>query len=132
MAHATGSFKVSAMKEDPYEDLVADGAKLTRASGEQAYSGDIEGRGTVQWLMSYRGDGTAHFLGIWHITASVDGHDGSFVVESVGEFDGKASSGSWSVLEGLGDGALKGLRGSGTFQAPGGADATYELDYELG
>jgi hypothetical protein len=130
MRHAAGSFKVSAMHEDPYEEL-GGGAKLTRASGEQAYEGDITGRGTVQWLMSYRGDRTAHFVGIWHITASIDGRDGSFVVESVGEFDGKASSGSWSVLDGLGRGDLEGIRGTGTFRAPGGADATYELDYEL-
>jgi Protein of unknown function (DUF3224). len=130
MQHATGSFKVSSMKEDPYEDLV-DGGKLTRASGDQTYDGDIEGRGTVQWLMSYRGDGTAHFVGIWHVTGSIGGQDGSFVIESVGDFDGKASSGTWSIVDGMGRGGLKPLRGSGTFRAPGGTDATYELDYEI-
>lgn len=131
MRHAAGSFTVSAMQEDPYEEL-GGGAKLTRASGEQTYEGDITGRGMVQWLMSYRGDGTAHFVGIWHITASIDGKDGSFVVESLGEFDGKASSGSWSVLDGLGRGDLEGIHGTGAFRAPGGADATYDLDYEFG
>jgi hypothetical protein len=130
MQHATGTFRVSSMKEDPYEEL-AGGGKLTRASGDQAYEGDIVGRGAVQWLMSYRGDGTAHFVGIWHLTASIDGRSGAFVIESTGEFDGKASSGSWSVLDGLGDGDLRGLRGTGTFRAPGGADATYDLEYEI-
>jgi hypothetical protein len=118
------------MNEDPYEQLDG-GGKLTRASGEQTYTGDIEGRGTVQWLMSYRPDGTAHFLGIWHLTASIDGRDGSAVIESVGEFDGKASTGTWTVVEGLGGGGLMDLRGSGTFRAPGGADASYELEYEF-
>ena len=128
--HATGSFRVSDMKDDPYEEL-GDGAKLTRASGQQAYHGDIEGHGTVQWLMSYRADGTAHFVGIWHVTGALDGRKGSFVIESIGEFDGKSSSGTWTILEGLADGDLEGLRGSGSFRAPGGADATYQLDYEL-
>ena len=130
MPHAAGSFRVSDMAEDPYKQL-ADGAKLTRASGAQAFRGDIEGHGTVQWLMSYRPDGTAHFVGIWHVTGSVDGHDGSFAIESIGEFDGARSRGTWSIVDGLGEGALAGLTGSGSFTAPGGADATYELEYEL-
>jgi len=131
MQHATGTFHVSGMKEEPYQELAGDG-KLTRASGEQAYQGDIDGTGAVQWLMSYRGDGTAHFVGVWRLTASIDGHSGTFVLESIGEFDGTASSGTLSVLEGLGDGDLRNLRGSGTFRAPGGADARYDLDYEIG
>jgi hypothetical protein len=130
MPRAAGSFRVSDMAEDPYKQL-ADGAKLTRASGAQEFSGDIEGRGTVQWLMSYRPDGTAHFLGIWHVTGSLDGREGSFAIESIGEFDGERSRGTWSIVDGLGGGDLGGLRGSGSFTAPGGADATYELDYEL-
>lgn len=130
MRHAKGSFRVSGMKDDPYEQLPG-GGKLTRASGEQAYTGDIDGHGQVQWLMSYRGDGTAHFVGIWHVAASIDGRTGSFIAESIGDFDGEASTGSMSILEGLADGELRGLRGTGTFNAPGGADATYDLDYEI-
>ncbi|MEO8571461.1 MAG: DUF3224 domain-containing protein [Chloroflexota bacterium] len=130
MRHASGSFAVSGMQEESYEEL-AGGAKLTRASGDQAYTGDIDGNGKVQWLMSYRGDGTAHFVGIWHLTVSIDEHDGSFVLESVGEFDGKASSGTLSIVDGLGAGDLQSIRGSGSFRAPGGADATYELDYDV-
>ena len=75
MQHATGTFHVSGMKEEPYQELAGDG-KLTRASGEQAYQGDIDGTGAVQWLMSYRGDGTAHFVGVWRLTASIDGRSG--------------------------------------------------------
>jgi hypothetical protein len=129
MRHAKGAFKVSGMKDEPYEEL-AGGRKLTRATGDQAYTGDIEGNGTVQWLMSYRADGTAHFVGIWHVTGSIDGRKGSFVAESVGEFDGKASHGKLTILDGLADGELDGIRGQGTFTAPGGADATYDIDYE--
>jgi hypothetical protein len=130
MQHASGTFKVSGMNEEPYKELES-GGKLTRATGDQVYEGDIGGTGDVQWLMSYRGDGTAHFVGIWRITGSIDGRSGSFVVESTGEFDGKASAGSLSVVEGLGEGRLEGIRGSGSFRAPGGADATYELDYQI-
>jgi hypothetical protein len=130
MQHAKGSFRVSNMKDEPYDQL-SGGGKLTRATGDQTYTGDVEGHGTVHWLMSYRADKTAHFVGLWHLTGSIGGRKGEFIVESIGEFDGKASTGSWSVLEGLGSGELAGLRGSGTFRAPGGTDATYDLDYEI-
>jgi hypothetical protein len=131
MQHASGTFHVSDMKDEPYEEL-ENGGKLTRATGDQAYEGDIGGTGDVQWLMSYRADGTAHFVGIWRITGSIDGRAGSFVVEATGEFDGTASAGSLSVVDGLGEGELEGIHGSGSFRAPGGADATYELDYQIG
>ena len=130
MQHASGTFHVSGMKDEPYQEL-GNGGKLTRATGDQAYEGDIGGTGDVQWLMSYRGDGTAHFVGIWRISGSIDGRSGSFVVESTGEFDGTASAGTLSVVEGFGEGELEGIRGSGSFRAPGDADATYELDYQI-
>ncbi len=130
MQHASGTFHVSNMKDETYQEL-GNGRKLTRATGDQAYDGDIGGTGDVQWLMTYRADGTAHFVGIWRISGSIDGRSGSFVVESTGEFDGKASAGTLAVLEGLGEGELADIRGSGSFRAPGGADATYELDYQI-
>jgi hypothetical protein len=53
MTKATGSFEVTSMTEDPYEELDG-GIKLTHASGAQRFSGDIDGDGAVQWLLLYR------------------------------------------------------------------------------
>jgi len=75
MTKTRGRFQVTSMHEDTYEELAA-GAKLTRAWGEQAFDGDLEGDGTVQWLMSYRRDGTARFVGLWHVTGVVGGRKG--------------------------------------------------------
>jgi hypothetical protein len=131
MPNAQGSFRVTAMNEDRYEEL-DDGGKLTRAWGEQTFSGDIEGEGTVQWLMSYRSDGTARFVGLWHVEGTVGGRKGAFVMESLGDFDGASSEATWKVVAGSGNGDLEGLRGSGGFEASRGNEATYELEYELG
>jgi hypothetical protein len=131
MSRARGTFKVTSMNEDPYEELDG-GGKLTRAWGGQAFSGDIEGDGTVQWLMSYRGDSTARFVGLWHVTGAVGGRKGSFVMESQGDFDGAASKATWTVVAGSGTDDLEGLRGSGRFEASRGTEADYELEYELG
>ena len=55
MAKATGSFQLSSWNEETYDDDQAN--KMTLATVEQKSSGDIEGDGSVRWLMAYRADG---------------------------------------------------------------------------
>lgn len=131
MAKAKGSFQITSFNEDTYEDR-GEGAKLTHASGDQAFSGDIEGEGQVHWLMSYRPDKTATYVGLQRIRGSIGGRNGSFIIEATGDFDGAASRGDWSVIPSSGTDDLKGITGTGTFEAPGGPKATYALNYELG
>ena len=130
MTKATGSFEVLSGNEDAYEDR-GEGGKLTHAWGEQKFTGDIRGDGTVHWLMSYGNDKTAHLVGLQLITGSVGGRSGSFVIEAIADHDGKGSRGSWSIVAGSGSAGLVGITGTGSFEAPGGPNATYELDYEL-
>jgi hypothetical protein len=130
MAKAKGSFDITSFNEETYEER-GEGAKLTHAWGDQTFSGDIEGSGEIHWLMSYRPDKTARYVGLQRIDGTVDGQRGSFVIEASGDFDGKASRGTWSVIPRSGSGDLKRIAGSGAFNAPGGPKATYELDYEL-
>lgn len=130
MPTARGWFAITSFNEDAYEQR-GGGAKLTHASGDQTFSGDIEGDGSVHWLMSYRPDGTARYVGLQRITGELGGRSGSFVIEATGDFDGASSRGSWSVVPATGTGDLTGISGTGTFDAPGGPKATYELEYEL-
>lgn len=131
MTKAKGSAEVTSWDENAYEEL-ADGIKLTRASVEQKLTGDIEGDGAVEWLMAYRSDGTAHFVGLQRVQGSLAGRPGAFVLETVGEFDGKIAAGTWTVVEGSATEKLVGLRGAGTFEAPMGGAPTYDISYELG
>lgn len=130
MARAAGSFKVLSGGEDPYDELEG-GIRLTHASGTQAFSGDIEADGSVHWLMLYRGDRTAHFVGLQRIKGSLGGHRGSFVLAAEGNYDGASSLIELTVIEGTGTADLAGISGSGRLDAPGGPEGTYELDYEL-
>jgi hypothetical protein len=57
---------------------------------------------------------------------------GSFVLETVGEFDGAEARWSATVIAGSGTGDLEDLSGSGTFRAPHGSTAEFDLDYDLG
>ena len=131
MTSAKGTFRVQSWQEHPYLELDG-GAKLTRASVEQGFAGDIVGGGAVEWLMAYRPDGTADFVGMQTVTGTIGGRAGGFVVRSVGSFDGGIAEGAWSVVVGSGTRDLAGLRGHGGFRAPLGPEATYELDYTFG
>ena len=128
MATASGSFSVASWNEDTYDEPDG-GGKLTRATVGLTFSGAVEGDASVQWLMAYRADGTAHFVGLARLRGTVDGRSGTFVLENTGEFDGMVARGSWSIVAGSGTGALEGLSGTGGFEA--GQEATYTLDYEL-
>jgi hypothetical protein len=122
-----GEFELASWDESPYRELEGD-RKLTRASVTQNLRGDVAGTGALEYLMCYAEDGTARFVGFQHVEGSVEGRDGSFVVESVGEFDGTTASGTWSVVPGSGAGGLDGMGGDGRFEATHGPKGHYELD----
>jgi hypothetical protein len=125
-----GSFEVTSWNEDRYADIDGDRG-LAQADVTQDFTGTIEGEGSVRWLMSYRPDGTADWLGYQRIVGTVDGRSGSFVLQSLGTFDGKLAAGDWSVVPDSATGDLAGLRGTGRMEAPMGTEATYTFDYEL-
>ena len=130
MAEAQGSFEVASWNEETYQERDGNG-KLTRASVTQTFKGDIEGDGAVEWLMAYRPDGTAHFVGLQTVTGSIDARRGSFVLETIGDFDGKIATWKASVVPGSGTGDLEGLVGEGSFGAPHGSKASFELTYSF-
>jgi hypothetical protein len=121
-----GSFEVTSWHEEPYHE--EGDRKLTTATVEQRFSGDIDGHGLARWLMAYRPDGTAHFAGLQRVEGSVDGSRGSVVLQTTGAFDGRVARWDAVLLEGAG--TIDGLSGSGRFEAPHGSVATYEIDLE--
>jgi hypothetical protein len=119
--HATAEFEVTNWDEN--QALEADGgSKVTHASVTMAFAGDVEGEGSVEWLMGYGDDGTAAFVGLERIVGKVGDRSGSFVLQHTGTF-----------VPGSGTGALTGIEGKGTFEAGLGSDGvrSIELDYEV-
>jgi hypothetical protein len=121
-----GEFELESWNEQPFVE--ADGEKLTHASVTQQFRGDVVGQGLVEWLMCYRPDGTARFVGLQRVEGTVDGRAGSIVLQSIGDFDGTTAAGEWTVVEGSGTGELKGVSGTGHFAAPHGPKATFHLE----
>ncbi len=130
MTKATGAFEVKAGTEDPLDELDG-GIKLTHASGSQTFTGDITGDGAVHWLMLYRPDKTARFVGLQRITGSVGSRQGSFVATAEGDHDGTGSKITFAIIPGSGTGQLAGISGKGRLITEGGPKGSYEMEYTL-
>jgi len=128
MHQASGSFEVSSWDEEPYwED--EQGRRLTRASVTQVFSGDLEGEGTVEYLMCYRSQGSAPFVGMQRVDGSLAGRRGTLLLQTSGTFEDGVVTAEWTVAGSTGD--LEGVDGSGGFTAPLGQPAVLSLDFEL-
>lgn len=128
--HAEGTFTLTGFDEETYQKLTGK-AKLTKARISQDFSGDLKAKGTWESVMCYRPDGTAIYRGIQRIVGTLDGRRGTFVLQADGTFDGEIARSTWTVVDGLATGSLKGMRGTGQSAAPHGPNGTYSLDYEL-
>jgi Protein of unknown function (DUF3224) len=128
MTKARGKFTVESGEEDTYEAL-DHGVRLTHAQGKQSFTGDIKGDGAVHWLMLYRPDKTAQFVGMQRISGTIGGRRGMVALTAQGVHDGKGSRITLEVVPGSGSGDLEGISGKGKLENPGGKTGTYELDY---
>jgi hypothetical protein len=127
---ANARFSVKSWDEQPYsegEDL----PKMTRASVDKTFTGDIDGEGHVEYVMIFRSDGTAAFVGLERITGRLAGRNGSFVLQRAGVFEHGQAKESYSVVIGSGTGELRSLRGEGTSSVGHAADYPFTLNYEL-
>ena len=129
--HAKATFKVESWDEKPYDEGKGE-LKLTRASVTKSFQGDIEGESTLEYLMVYRDDGSANFVGMERVTGSVGGKKGSFVLQHSGTDDGGTTRDSWFVVPGSGTGELRGLRGEGSFISDhkGPFEVTFDYSFE--
>jgi len=127
---ANARFAIKSWDEKPYSEG-QDLPKLTRASVSKSYSGDITGEGQVEYLMMYRSDGSATFLGLERIVGRLAGKTGSFVLQRTGVFEGGQAKESYSVIRGSGTGELQGLVGDGRSAVGHGMEHPFTLSYEL-
>lgn len=130
MKTANARFAIQTWDEKPWSE--APGLpKLTRASVKKSLTGDLEGEGQVEYLMSYRSDGSAMFVGLERVVGRLDGRTGSFVLQRSGVFEDGQAKESYTVVAGSATGELQGLRGEGTSAVGHGLEHPFTLDYEL-
>ena len=125
-----GRFAIKSWDEKPYSEG-AGLPKLTRASVTKTFTGDIEGEGQVEYLMMYRSDGSASFVGLERIVGRIGTRSGTFVLQRSGVFENGQAKESYSVVGGSGTGELAGLRGEGTSDVGHGMEHPFVLNYDL-
>ena len=127
---ANARFAIKGWDEKPYSE--AQGLpKLTRATVTKTFSGDIEGESQVEYLMMYRSDGSASFVGLERVVGRLNGKSGSFVLQRIGTFEAGQAKESYSIVSGSGTGELRTLRGEGTSSVGHGSEHPFTLTYEL-
>ncbi|HEX2611353.1 MAG TPA: DUF3224 domain-containing protein, partial [Gemmatimonadales bacterium] len=98
---ANARFTIKGWDEKPYSE-VQGLPKLTRATVSKTFSGDIEGESQVHYLMMYRSDGSASFVGLERVVGRLNGKSGSFVLQRTGTFEGGQARESYFVVSGSG------------------------------
>ena len=127
---ANARFAIKSWDEKPYGDGESV-PKLTRASVAKTYTGDITGDGQVEYLMMYRRDGSATFVGLERVTGQIAGNTGSFVLQRSGVFEDGQAKETYSVIPGSGTGELHSLAGEGTSAVGHGMEHPFTLSFEL-
>jgi hypothetical protein len=129
---ATATFQIENWDEN--EILEADGgSKVTHAKVSRSFAGDLEGEGTVEWLMGYEEGGSASFVGLERINGKLGDKAGTFVLQHIGTFDGETAKAQLLIVPGSGTGDLRGLEGEGSFEAGLGPDGqrSLSLDFDV-
>ena len=116
MASMSGTFDIDDWDESTFAGTEGS-TRLTAATVAKSYHGDLEGTAKLTYLMTYRPDGTASFMGHELVETAVDGKKGSFALKHDGEFAEGAAKGSLEVIDGSGTGELEGITGSGSYEA---------------
>lgn len=129
MMQLEGTFRVVSWDEERY-DAAEGQPKFTHTRVVHELAGAIEGEASICYLMVYRPDESASFVGLATVTATIGGKSGSFVMQDVGMLENGVSKGRWTILAGLGSGGLRDVRGDGHFAATV-EGASYFLDVTL-
>jgi hypothetical protein len=126
---ANATFSIESWDEKPVQEKKGQ-PKMTRVSAVVSYRGDIEGEGRVEYLMTYRADGSAVFVGMERIQGGLSGYRGSFVLQHAGSFESGTAKSAFNVIPGSGTGKLAGLRGHGEYAATD-CDTPLTLQYDI-
>jgi hypothetical protein len=128
--NANARFAIQGWDEKPYSEG-QDLPKLTRATVTKTYTGDLAGDGLVEYLMMYRADGSAAFVGLERVVGRIGGKTGTFVLHRTGVFESGQAKESYFVLPGSATGELSGLQGDGRSSVGHGMEHPFTLTYEF-
>ncbi len=123
--------------EESTLDQISSETKLTKASVEYVFSGELHGKAKVEYLMFYRyfdpndpHRARASYVGLLRFEGTLGVKAGSFVMQDNGTFEGGAAVSALQIHDGSGTGTLAGISGTATYRADR-EGYHFELDYNL-
>ncbi|MBO2451517.1 DUF3224 domain-containing protein [Actinomadura barringtoniae] len=102
-------FEIVDVNESQYDEG-AEGPKLTRVTIRKRYQGVIEGTGVAEVLTAQGGAGGG-YVASERIEGTLDGRQGTFVIQHWGLADGTDQSSDGSIVPNSGTGELAGIAG---------------------
>jgi len=128
MARATGTFEV---KMEPQSEEKAEGASVGRTSLSKQFHGSLEGTSKAEMLTAMSSvKGSAGYVAIERFTGTLDGRNGTFVLQHSGTMTRGVPQLSITVVPDSGTGQLVGLSGKMTVDISGGKHS-YVFDYAI-
>ncbi len=124
------TFKIVEWQEVPVA-AVEGASKLARVTVRKTFAGDLEGEGTLEYLMHHLDEQLSTFVGFERVVGTLHGKAGSFVLQHTGTFQKGVATATCDVVEGSGSGDLKGLTGTGGFSSGHAEEYKLTLDYTL-
>ncbi len=125
---ATGTFDV---KLNPMKDEHTAGLSLARMTIDKTFQGGLQARSLGQMLAAGTStDGSAGYVALEQVTGSLDGRNGSFVLQHSGTMNRGAASLQLTVVPDSGIGDLTGLSGAMRIIIDGDTHR-YEFDYDI-
>ena len=124
-----GTFDIAGWDEHAF-DVRKGAVKMTQSKVRKTLHGDIEGESTLVYLMAYAPDGTASFVGLERMKATIAGRAGSFVVRHVGRFEDGAARAQLTIIDGSGSGELARISGHGDFVADPSGSLTLSVELD--
>jgi hypothetical protein len=128
-------YKIAGWDERTFSEADASGpghaGKLSKAAVRKTYTGDLEGEGFLEYLMCYKDDGSAEYVGYERVTGKLEGLPGSFVFRHSGTYAEDRMMQTSVIVEGSGTGSLMGISGRTEIIAGHDKDYPFTLEYEM-
>lgn len=130
MHQATGPFEVKLAPQNP-DNPQAEAAALGRMSLDKEFHGDLEATGQGEMLsLLDREKGSGGYVALERVTGTLQGREGSFVLQHNATMNRNAAQMSITVVPDSGTGRLAGISGTMTVRIEEGRHF-YDFDYSL-
>jgi hypothetical protein len=134
VAQVTSTMTWDPWQPSPYA-AADEGPALMHGVVVNHYTGELEGTGDQQVLITLWPGGTSTFTAYERVNGRIGDRTGSFVLQLSGSTGGGTAKADLTVLPDSGTGALRGARGGGTYFCDnpgpdGNSSVTLELNFE--